>query len=386
MGNIALVGSTGLLALLIAFLVPFPGTLFNKTVEANYEEIQSWFGRVRRGWNRLMGLIFVGPLAAIRSSGNGMLGGLLGVWFCLAVTAVIYGFLSPTFGLDLESLAMFLGLFAGFAFITLAFDLPLRVYHRRRSEARDRGFLRALWLTLPVAMVCVLVSRLAQFQPGYMYGLIVSIIFTSEITSRDEGVGTWLASVWLLVLSFVAWVLLEVVRQQSGSPWLQTFLETALVTFVVAGIEALAVGLLPMRFMPGHPLFHWRRSMWFPLFALAIFGYLLILVNPVNGYLSNDSIIPMLIGVVFLVSFGIVSVGTWAYFRYRPARIGLDRRGEESDPELAAQDAQRAGAHTELPPGVEAAVAVDPEGPTEQAPIGDVPIVDGPTPEGGAPA
>jgi hypothetical protein len=289
---------------------------------------------------------------------------------------------------------MFLGLFTGFAFITLAFDLPLRVYHRRHSLVRDRGFLRALWLTLPVAVICVVISRLADFQPGYMYGLIISIIFTSEISSRDEGVGTWLASVWLLVLSFVAWILLEVVRQQGGSAFLQTFLETALVTFVVAGIEALAIGLLPMRFLPGHPLFHWRKSMWFPLFAFAIFGYLLILVNPVNGYLSNDSIIPMLVGVVFLIGFGIISFGTWAYFRYRPARSGLDRRGEAADPELAAEDEKRAAtraakaaaANTDPAAATGAAVIADAEASTEPATIVDSPIPEPPTPEGGSPA
>jgi hypothetical protein len=36
----------------------------------------------------------------------------------------------------------------------------------------------------------------------------------------------------------------------------------------------------------------------------------------------------MMIGIVFLVTFGIVSIGTWAYFRYRPARAGTDRPGE----------------------------------------------------------
>jgi hypothetical protein len=391
MGNIALLGSTGLLALLIAFLVPFPGTLFNKTVEANYEEIQGWFGRARQGWSRLLGVVFVGPLTGIRTAANGLIGGLLGVWFCIAVTAVIYGFLSPTFGLDADSLAMFLGLFTGFAFITLAFDLPLRVYHRRRSLTRDRGFLRALWLTLPVAVICVVVSRLANFQPGYMYGLIISIIFTSEISSRDEGVATWLASIWLLFLSFVAWILLEVVRQQSGSAWLQAFLETALVTFVVAGIEALAIGLLPMRFLPGHPLFHWRRSMWFPLFALAIFGYLLILVDPVNGYLSNDSIVPMMVGVIFLAAFGLISLSTWAYFRYRPARMGLDRRGEAADPELTSDDL----AHE--PGRADARGTIVPEPPTEAVttfdepaipdpPFIDGPMLDRPAAQGGSPA
>ena len=66
----------------------------------------------------------------------------------------------------------------------------------------------------------------------------------------------------------------------------------------------------------------------FVVFALSVMGYLLILVDPANGYLSDDSRTPMLVGVIFLVLFGIVSLGTWAYFRFRPARIGLDRPGE----------------------------------------------------------
>ena len=46
----------------------------------------------------------------------------------------------------------------------------------------------------------------------------------------------------------------------------------------------------------------------------------------------------MLVGIVFLITFGLVSIGTWAYFRYRPARTGGDRPGEVSDPVLAEGD------------------------------------------------
>ena len=60
------------------------------------------------------------------------------------------------------------------------------------------------------------------------------------------------------------------------------------------------------------------RTLWFPVFALAVFGYLLILVDPANGYLSSDSQAPMVVGIVFLVGFGVISLGTWAYFRYDP--------------------------------------------------------------------
>ena len=326
--SLATIGGSALLALLIAFLVPFPGTLFNKTVEANYVEIQSWVAGLRRRWNGILAALLVGRLGDLRGRVGPALGGRVGVFFFLALSALVYSFLSPTFGLDMNSLALFLGLLVGLAFITAAFDLPLRIYHRRRSEGHDGGVLRALWWTLLIAVVCVVISRLAGFQPGYLYGLIISIVFVTEISARDEGFGTWLASAWLLVLSVIAWVLLAVVRQTSADPLLSLFLQTVLVTFVVAGIETLVIGLLPMRFLPGHPLFRWRKSVWFALFALAVMGYLLILVDPANGYLSDSSRTPMIIGIVFLVSFGIISIGTWAYFRYRPARTGADRPGE----------------------------------------------------------
>lgn len=326
--DLGALGGMSLLALLIAFLVPFPGTLFNKTVEANYTEIQGWIAGLKRRWNSFLNALAIGPLGPVRRGVSRLLAGRFGVLIFLGLSALVYGFLSPTFGLDPDSLALFLGLLVGLAFITAAFDLPLRIYHGRTSKAHDKGVLRALWWTLLVAVICVVVSRLMNFQPGYLYGLVVSIVFVTEISRRDEGIGVWLASFWLIILSFVAWILLAFVRQGEFDPWLSLFLQTVLVTFVVAGIETLAIGLLPMRFLPGHPLFQWRRGAWFVLFALSIMGYLLILVDPANGYLSDDSRTPMLIGVIFLVTFGIVSFGTWAYFRYRPARPGGDASGE----------------------------------------------------------
>ena len=326
--DLTTLGTMSLLALLIAFLVPFPGTLFNKTVEANYTEIMGWIAGIKRRWTSLVDRISVGPLGAVRHFLGRLVTGRLSVLVFLGLSALVYSFLSPTFGFDTNSVALFLGLLVGLAFITAAFDLPLRIYHGRTSKAHDRGVLRALWWTLLVAVICVIVSRLANFQPGYLYGLVVSIVFVTEISKRDEGVGTWLAAIWLLVLSFIAWGLLAFVRQGAFDPWLSLLLQTMLVTFVVAGIETLAVGLLPMRFLPGHPLYEWRRGMWFAVFALSVLGYLLILVDPANGYLSDDSRTPMLVGVAFLVIVGIVSLGTWAYFRFRPARIGGDRPGE----------------------------------------------------------
>jgi hypothetical protein len=305
-----------LLALLIAFLVPFPGTLFSKTVEANHEEIVSWFARPRHVWQGLVRATHLPGAVTARLSS--WLTGTPGVWLFVLLSAVVYGFLDPRFGLADSSLPEYLGILAGLALITVSFDLPLRLY--RRHVNGDGGFLKSLWWTLPAAIVCVVISRVAGFQPGYLYGLIVSALFTTEVARRHEGIGIWLASAVLFVVSIGAWLALSAARGLSLDPNLATLLQTALACYVVAGIETLAVGLLPMRFLPGRPVYEWSRAAWLPIFLISVMAYLLVLVNPRSGYLSDDSRTPMIIGVCFLAAFGIVSMGTWAYFRFRPGR------------------------------------------------------------------
>ncbi|MEA2677365.1 MAG: hypothetical protein QOJ81_1506, partial [Chloroflexota bacterium] len=64
--DLGTLGGMSLLALLIAFLVPFPGTLFNKTVEANYAEIMGWVGGARQRWNSFLDKLAIGPLRPVR--------------------------------------------------------------------------------------------------------------------------------------------------------------------------------------------------------------------------------------------------------------------------------------------------------------------------------
>ena len=78
--------------------------------------------------------------------------------------------------------------------------------------------------------------------------------------------------------------------------------------------------MLPLRFLPGAAVFAWSRRTWTALFVLSAFGFLHVLVNPQSGYLADTTRTPMLTIVVLFVVFGLVSVGLWAYFRFRPSR------------------------------------------------------------------
>ena len=109
---------------------------------SNYGEIRGWVGGARRRWNALVDAVALGPLAGVKRWLANVLTGRAGVFVFIGLSALVYGFLSPSFGLDANSAALFMGLLVGLGLITAAFDLPLRLYHGplRRSAPWDCGF------------------------------------------------------------------------------------------------------------------------------------------------------------------------------------------------------------------------------------------------------
>ena len=69
---------------------------------------------------------------------------------------------------------------------------------------------------------------------------------------------------------------------------------TTLAALMVAGLEGVVFGLLPMRFLPGETLYAWNRMGWGALLAVGAFAFFHILINPASGYLSDASRTPLL--------------------------------------------------------------------------------------------
>ncbi len=114
----AVVGTNLLLTLLIVFLFALTAEIFNSTMDANRDEVHGW-------WTRLLGgpLAFVGGITfsgegLSRLSGSGRFGSIVRVLAILGLSGLIYGFLSPDFGLNPQSLVLFVSLVIGLGFIT----------------------------------------------------------------------------------------------------------------------------------------------------------------------------------------------------------------------------------------------------------------------------
>jgi hypothetical protein len=297
----------------IVLLMPFPGALFNSTWEANAEEIGRWGRALRRRLGRVL------PGRGDGSFWQRPAG--IGAFFVLS--AVLYSFLDPTFGLaDIgASLITFTGMLGGLAAGTLVFALPTVAFHWLNK--RELGRLRVLPGTIAVAAACVLVTRLTGFQPGYLYGLVIGFVFATELAPAAEGRSAFIAAAWMLVVALAAWFALIPVGAAAADGSLGPMvLQATLTTLVVGGLEGVAIGLLPLRFLPGEAVLAWNRRAWAGLFGIGVFAFLHVLVNPTSGYLADTERAPLLTIVALLVGFGIASIGLWAWFRFRPTGRG----------------------------------------------------------------
>lgn len=286
------------LAALIVFLMPFPSQLFNSTLEAHEDEVKRWFRLDRLG-------PVAGGIGAFWASWPGV------VLFTL-LAALLFSFLDPTFGLDVSSAATLIGMLAGIVLVTAAFAVPAVLAHRRIG---DSPALKVVPISLLIGVACVLVSRVTDFQPGYLYGLLIGIVFARELSAADEGRATALGACLMLAVALVSWLALGVLPDGDGFGLVVA--RMSLAALMVAGLEGVVFGLLPMRFLPGEPLYAWNRLLWGALLAIGAFAFFHVLINPSSGYLSDTSRTPLFTVVALLVGFSLISVAFWAWFRFR---------------------------------------------------------------------
>ncbi|MCV0402523.1 MAG: hypothetical protein K5924_02305 [Chloroflexi bacterium] len=289
---------SALLAALLVFLMPFPSQLFNSTLETHEDEVRRWFRLDRLG-------VVAGGIGAFWASWPGV-----AIFTLLA--ALLYGFLDPGFGMGLGSLATFVGMLLGIVLVTAAFSVPVVLAHRRIGSGWT---LKVVPLSLLIGVACVLLSRLTGFQPGYLYGLLIGLAFARELSAAEEGRATAIGAVAMLGVALVSWLALGALPDGDGFGLVVA--RTSLAALMVAGLEGVVFGLLPMRFLPGESLYAWNRIAWGVLLALGAFAFFHILINPASGYLSDTSRTPLFTVLGLLLGFSLVSVAFWAWFRFR---------------------------------------------------------------------
>lgn len=303
--NLVDVSKSLVISLGLIFLVAFPSQLFNSTLQSHYEEVVGWFSPLGA-----IGRLAPEPEARTPGwlvAGVFLLGGVLG------------SLLDPRWGFDRATLEGIAGILLASAFTTTVYTLVHARYLRRVTGIA--GHLRVYGGGIAIACACVLVSRLTQAQPGYLYGVLLGFTLGTAapaLAKHHAGRNVALGSAAVLVVSIAVWLLWTPVKAaaDSGHAVPLVVLSTAMAGVFLGGMTSLLFGLLPLRWLDGEKLLAWQRFLWLALVVVAMFLF-------VHVVLDNAASTPhpgrnLSVTIALFLAFGAVSTGFWAYFRFRP--------------------------------------------------------------------
>ena len=322
--DVAVLSTNFLLTLLLLLIFGTTSALFNNTLDANRAEIDGWFAGWRERFARIGRPIAGGLGAIVGSGGPGRRTPPLRVAAILLLTGLVYGFLSPDFGLNTQSLLLFASLALGLGVVTYVNEGGAALFASRRLHVP--AGVRVHLAALSVAVVCVLASRLIDFKPGIMYGFIASSAFLvpAALDRRQEGKVALYPALVLLGVSLVAWLLMGFVRglETGADDWPLPFAEALLAVVFVGGLEGLFFNMVPLTFMDGKAVADWSRIVWAVTFGVATFLFWQLLINPDAGYLDALRETKVVLAITLVVFYVVITLGTWSYFRWRAPRRG----------------------------------------------------------------
>jgi hypothetical protein len=299
----ALIVRNSLLALLLMLLVALPAELFNATFRTHHDEVIRHVGRVQ---NRLR------PVQAFLDRlPNGV-----GLVFFAGLAGALWAFVDPTFGWNKTSLALIVGLTGAIAAVTFISALTKNTYLKRSYGIAGR--LRILPSGVLLAVSLLLISRVAKFNPGYLFGVFASLSFTKEPTVKQSGKAVTQAALWMLLVAIASWFVWVPVKHlavDGGGGLGILLLDAFLSNLWVWSLQALVFSLIPLDLLDGRDVVAWSRKAWVALYGFVMFIFVHTVLHPNTlRYGSNPNANLATMSYLF-VGFMTIAVVFWAYFQ-----------------------------------------------------------------------
>jgi VWFA-related protein len=320
------IGTNAFLAILIALLFGLTSTVLNDTLNSNRDAFErSLLGRAAAAIKKF-GQMLARPLGQVAFKGKKVVPYLQVAAFLL-VTALIACFLEPSFRFfTWPSVGVFFAMLFSVGLVNL-------VYEGSQVVAARRFHLDAALKLNPsgivVALGCVLLSRLAGFVPGYLYGVAGGYALGSavELGRRREATISGTALGATLLLALLAWGLTvptSLLQGALGAEGVGGFfggivggLQNGLLTIFFVGLEVVFLEMFPVQPTNGSALFAWNKVAWGLGFGAVAFIAFHTLLTPDSAYLDTvrNTSLDLLLGMLFL--FSVVTVALWYFLEKR---------------------------------------------------------------------
>jgi hypothetical protein len=176
-------------------------------------------------------------------------------------------------------------------------------------------------------------ARLAHFLPGVVLGTVAEYEPSKKLSVRTAGIRVATTYGVLMILglaAWFAWIPVEHAASKEGASSLTLILDSALAITFVSGLESVAFGLIPMKFLDGNDLFTWRKGVWAALWGGALLWFSVVIVHPAlstYGELSGTGAVWF---VLLFSTLMVLALTTWAFFRIRDARLSRAAEGGSS--------------------------------------------------------
>jgi hypothetical protein len=294
-----------ILAVLALLLILLACSVFNGTLKERGNELMLMFagvlaplGAISRGWTALAYRIDDprAPFPVVRLA------------LIVGLVSVIYAALDDDFGWNLSTVALLVSLAIGLGLLTVLYEGAQVVLSSRRFGLE--GTLQLHPLGVVVAVISVVVSRLADLHPGVVLGFVAGASIAAR-DPREQGQITFFPMLGLLAISLVALALIDPFRSLSeeSSQWFAVIPETVAVTIFIGGIEGLLFNLVPVTFMEGKKIWDWSKVAWLALGVTVGFFFFHVVLNRTDGYasaLANASVQALFaVAFVFLAAAGL---------------------------------------------------------------------------------
>lgn len=286
----------------LILLILFPAELFNATVQSNYDEIIGWF------WIHKLQQYF----KKVQQIPHIWLAIIYGI-----LSAFINSLLSPDFGFNKPTFALFIGMFLALVLGTAVYDVVRAYYMKRKLGLESR--LRPHSFGVLMGALLVLTSRIAHFLPGYCYGLFTGLVFNKQPKDKDDGKGLALSALMLLGVALAAWFLWVPFKKTMGDnpSLIALILDAAMASLWVSALTATVFGLAPLRFMYGEQVKKWNNFGWVAIYFFGVYLFVYTLLNPAIGIYGKSDKANLFLVLALFLGFGGFSFLFWGYFRYR---------------------------------------------------------------------
>jgi len=241
----------------------------------------------------------------------------------LGLTALVYGFAEPGFGFNDKSLVLVASLVFGVGAVTYTYS-GSQALLCNRNHGIPSG-VKLFPVGLAVAVLCVLVSRVENFQPGIIYGFIASfaVFGAATLDRRQLGQLVFIPGVILLAVCILAWFLVGPFRelaQDHSDSWLAAVPEGVAAAIFVGGLEGIFFNMIPLEFMDGKKLWDWNKAAWVGMASVTAFLFWHVLLNTEDSYFSALQRTTPLTAILLIGICMALTLAVWTFFKLRHAR------------------------------------------------------------------